>query len=83
MNLRWQISSLRGPERADFRPEIADFRPERIWGGTYERKITNEQMKIWTNKSPRVLQDFVPYGAAALLPLTPIHNYAKQGNGYR
>ena len=29
-----------------------------------------------------VLQDFVPYGAAALLPLTPILNHAKQGNGY-
>ena len=29
------------------------------------------------------LQDFVPFGAAALLPLTPIHNHLKQGNGYR
>ena len=34
-------------------------------------------------KSPCVLQDFVPFGAAALLPLTPIHNHLKQGNGYR
>ena len=34
-------------------------------------------------KSPCVLQDFVPFGAAALLPLTQIHNHAKQGNGYR
>ena len=25
----------------------------------------------------------VPFGAAALLPLTSKHNYAKQGNGYR
>ena len=33
-------------------------------------------------KSPCVLQDFVPFGAAALLPLTGIHNHAKQGNGY-
>ena len=32
--------------------------------------------------SPCVLQDFVPFGAAALLPLTAIHNHAKQGNGY-
>ena len=34
-------------------------------------------------KSPCVLQDFVPFGAAALLPLTQIHNHAQQGNGYR
>ena len=34
-------------------------------------------------KSPCVLQDFIPFGATALLPLTPIHNCAKQGNGYR
>ena len=34
-------------------------------------------------KSPCVLQDFGPFGAAALLPLTLFHNYAKQGNGYR
>ena len=33
-------------------------------------------------KSPCVLQDFVPLGAAAL-PLIPIYNNAKQGNGYR
>ena len=39
----------------------------------------------WMNerKSPCVLQDFIPFGAAALLPLSPIHNHAKQGNGYR
>ena len=30
-----------------------------------------------------VLQDFVPFGTAALLPLTPIHNHAKEGNAYR
>ena len=34
-------------------------------------------------KSPCVLQDFVPFGAAALPPLTQIHNHAQQGNGYR
>ena len=33
--------------------------------------------------SPCVLQDIVPFGAAALLPFTPIHNHSKQGNGYR
>ena len=32
---------------------------------------------------PCVLQDIVPFGAAALLPLTPIHSHAEQGNGYR
>ena len=30
-------------------------------------------------KSPCVLQDFVPFGAAALLSLTPFHDHAKQG----
>ena len=34
-------------------------------------------------KSPCVLQDFVPFEAAALLPLTPIHNQVRQGNEYR
>ena len=67
-------------ERVNFRPERADFRPERAWG---------ERTDGWTDgrnderKSPCVLQDFVPFGAAALLPLTPFHNHAKQGNGYR
>ena len=74
-------------ERADFRPirvdsrsEMADFRPERAWG---------EWKDGWTDqwndeqKSPCVLQDFVPFGAAALLPPTPIYNHSKQGNGYR
>ena len=37
-----------------------------------------------TNKGtnvPCVLQDFIPFGAAAL-PLIPIYNHAKQGNGF-
>ena len=34
-------------------------------------------------KSLCVLQDFVPFGAAALLPFTQIYNHAKQGKGYR
>ena len=67
------------PERADFRPERADFRPERAWGADDGRTDgrTNERTKV-----PCVLQDFVPFGAAAL-PLIPIYNQAKQGNGYR
>ena len=43
-------------ERADFRPERADFRPERAWGDEQTDKQT---------KAPCVLQDFVPFGAAA------------------
>ena len=47
------------PERAVFRPERANFRPERAWGkGTHER--TDKRTKV-----PCVLQDFVPFGAAA------------------
>ena len=61
-------------ERADFRPERADFRPERAWGVD---KWTDKRTKV-----PCVLQDFVPFGAAAL-SLIPIYNHAKQGNGYR
>ena len=34
-------------------------------------------------KSPCVLQDIVPFGAAALLPITYNHQHMKQGNGYR
>ena len=64
------------PEKADFRPKRADFRPERAWRGQTERQ-TDERTKV-----PCVLQDFVTFGAAAL-PLIPIHNHAKQGNGYR
>ena len=66
------------PERADFRPERADFRPERSWGADRQTDgRTDKQTKV-----PCVLQDFVPFGAAAL-PLIPIYNHAKQGNGYR
>ena len=59
------------------RPESADFRPETAWG---EERKDGRMDKL---KSPCVLQDFVPFGAAALLPLTAIHNHSKQGNGYR
>ena len=75
------------PKRADFRPEITDFRPERAdfrseraWGERMDGRMDGRNDK---RKSPCVLQDFVPFGAAALLPLTPFHNHAKQGNGYR
>ena len=47
------------PERVDIRPEREDFRPERAWGDKRNDRRTNEQ------KSPYVVQDFVPFGAAA------------------
>ena len=67
------------PERADFRPGRADFRPVRVWG------VDGRKVEGWNEeqKSPCVLQDFVPFGAAALLPLTLIHNDAKQGRKYK
>ena len=67
------------PDRADSRPDRADFRPERAWV-----RWTDGRMDGWTDgqKSPYVLQDFVPFGPAALLPLTPVHNHIKQGIGY-
>ena len=34
-------------------------------------------------KSPCVLQDIVPFGAATLLTITYIDKHTKQGNGYR
>ena len=81
-----------GPVRADFRPDRTDFRsaradsrPERPGGDGRTDGRTDERTNGRTDerKSPCVLQDFVPFGAAALLPLTPIHNHAMQGNGYR
>ena len=75
------------PERVDFRPNRADFRPVRAdfrlepEGDGWMDGRTDGRMD--ERKSPYVLQDFVPFGAAALLPLTQIHNHSKQGNGYR
>ena len=68
------------PERADFRPKRQDFRPEKAWGERMEGRTDGQNDK---QKSPCFLQDFVPFGAAALLPLAPFHNHAKEGNGYR
>ena len=42
------------PDRLDLRPDRPDLRPDRLVGGWI-----NEQ------KSPCVLHDFVPFGAAA------------------
>ena len=53
------------PERPDLRPERSDLRLERpdlrLGGGTNEQ--TDERTD--KRKSPCVLQDFVPFGAAA------------------
>ena len=46
------------------------------WGDGWMDGRMDEQ------KSPCVLQDFVPFKATALLPLTQIRNHAKLGNGY-
>ena len=69
-----------GPERVDFSPERTDFRPERAWGEGW----TDRQMEVGLGRrtgSPCVLQDFVSFGAAALLPLNLNHTLHKQGTG--
>ena len=86
-NLRPERANLR-PERADLRPERADLRPERADMRPYRPHLRPERFDLrggQTNeqKSPCDLQDFVPFGAAALLSLTTILNHTKQGNGYR
>ena len=67
------------PERPNLRPKRPELRPERPYGGgrANERtnKVTNEQ------KSPCVLQNFVPFGATALLPPILNHFLLKQGRG--
>ena len=45
---------------------------------------TDEPMDGWTDRwtdCPCVLQDFVPFGAAALLPLNLNHTVLQQGMG--
>ena len=65
-------------ERADFRAKKADFRPERAGGDERTNKWTNKQTKV-----PCVLQDFVPFGAAALLTSKAAIKYDTAGQGYR
>ena len=48
------------PERVDFRSDRADFRTEKAWGGDGQTDERTDK-----RKSPCVLQDFVPFGAAA------------------
>ena len=73
---RFPTFRLDGYGRMDGR---TDGRPERAWGrmdGWMDKQMEER-------KSPCVLQDFVPFEAADLLPLTQIHIHARQGNGYR
>ena len=64
----YRTSSPSGPlpKKAGFRPEKADFRPEKAWGGLMDKWMDGWTDR-WTDKqkSPCVLQDFVPFGAAA------------------
>ena len=65
------------PERTGFRPERADFRSKRAYG-------VDGRMDTWMDGRTKVswiLQDFIPFGAAALPPI-PIYNQVRQGNGY-
>ena len=50
------------PERPDLRLERPDLRPERPDGGGTDERMNGRTDK---RKSPCVLQDFVPFGAAA------------------
>ena len=49
-------------------------------------KVTIKHVRMLTSqietKSPCVLQDFVPFGTAALLTIINNNQYTKQGNGY-
>ena len=58
LDLRPERSDLR-PKRSDLRPKRSDLRPEGPNEGEGDGQ-TNERTKV-----PCVLQDFVPFGAAA------------------
>ena len=76
--MRELISGLRG-QILGLRWQISGLRGQisglRGLGGDGQ---TNGQTKV-----PLCSTGHYPFGAAALLPLTPIHNQAKQGNEYR
>ena len=51
-------------------------------GGTYVRTdVRTDGRTDGRTDSPCVLQDFVPFGAAALLPFSLNHTLLKQGTG--
>ena len=62
LDLRLERPDLR-PDRPDFKPERPDLRPEGPDGGGWRDGRMNERTN--KRKSPCVLQDFVPFGAAA------------------
>ena len=82
--LRGQIQGLRG-HISGLRRQILCLRGQILGlrgpGGNGQKNGRTDGRND-ERKSPCVLQDFVPFGAAALLPLTPFHNHAKQGNMY-
>ena len=60
-----------------------------VWEGRFQAweglgGLTDGRTDGWMDKqkSFSVLQDFVPFSSTALLPIIPIYNHAKQGNGY-
>ena len=64
------------------RPYISLLRPQLRLLKAFSQHIIHflrQEKKI----PPRVLQDIVPFGAAALLPITYNHKHIQQGNGYR
>ena len=64
LDLRPKRLDLR-PERLDLRPKMLDLRQEGPdeWGGGQTNERTDRRTD--ERKSPCVLQDFVPFGAAA------------------
>ena len=64
-----------GPDRADFRPDRADFRPERAWGEWTDKRM-DEQNSLC------VLQDFVPFGAAAQKSLIQLIHFSHYQTTY-
>ena len=54
--------------------------PEEGAGGDEQMGQMDGRTDGWTD-SPYVLQDFVPFGAAALVPLNLNHTLLKQGTG--
>ena len=80
-------------EICPLRPEICLSNLKSVFSSPGPRKalsgfksaLSDLKLHGWANerKSPFVLQDFVSFGAAALLPLTPMLNHAKLSNGCR
>ena len=78
-----------GPELASVKPEPASERPGPASGGrggdgrTDGRTDGQTYGQTGRTDSPCILQDFVPFGAAALLSLKAELRYDTAGQGYR